>query len=106
MTSHLHRSIIGLTALTLVIAGCAGSSDVAETAVEAESSTTVTVVETTVPTTPSTFPERRAQKLNQVNYGRLSRRKHLRYHKAILLPLSRIPQRHFVQTPQPNSSNA
>ena len=56
MTSHLHRCIIGLAALTLVIAGCAGSSGVAETAVVAESSTTVTVVETTVPTTPSTVP--------------------------------------------------
>ena len=56
MTSHLHRYFFGLAALTLVIAGCAGSSDVAETAVVAESTTTVTVVETTVPTTPSTVP--------------------------------------------------
>ena len=56
MTSHLHRCFFGLAALTFVIAGCAGSSDVTETAVVAESSTTVTVVETTVPTTPSTAP--------------------------------------------------
>ncbi|MGB1688656.1 MAG: DUF4864 domain-containing protein [Ilumatobacteraceae bacterium] len=56
MTSHLHRCFFGLAALTFVVAGCAGSSDVAETAVVAESSTTVTVVETTVPTTPSTAP--------------------------------------------------
>ena len=83
MTSHLHRCIIGLAALTLVIAGCAGSSGVAETAVEAESSTTVTVVETTVPTTPSTVPRATCPKMNQVNYGRLSRRKHLRSHSAI-----------------------
>ena len=56
MTSHLHRCFFGLTALTSVVAGCAGSIDVAETAVVAESSTTVTVVETTVPTTSSTVP--------------------------------------------------
>ena len=56
MTSHLHQCFFGLAALTFVIAGCAGSSDVAETAVVAESSTTVTVVETTLPTTPSTAP--------------------------------------------------
>lgn len=56
MTSHLHRCFFGLAALTFVVAGCAGSIDVAETAVVAESSTTVTVVETTVPTTPSTVP--------------------------------------------------
>ena len=57
MTSHLHRCFFGLAALTFVVAGCAGSIDVAETAVVAESSTTVTVVETTVPTTPSTVPQ-------------------------------------------------
>lgn len=56
MTSHLHRCFFGLAALTFVVAGCAGSIDVAETAVVAESSTTVTVVETTVPTTASTVP--------------------------------------------------
>ncbi|MGB0677860.1 MAG: DUF4864 domain-containing protein [Ilumatobacteraceae bacterium] len=56
MTSLLHRCFFGLVALTLVAVGCAGSSDVTETAVVAESSTTVTVVETTVPTTPSTAP--------------------------------------------------
>ncbi len=56
MTSLLHRCFFGLVALTLVAVGCAGSSDVTETAVVAESSTTVTVVETTVPTTPSTVP--------------------------------------------------
>ncbi len=56
MTSHLHRCFFGLAALTFVVAGCAGSIDVAETAVVAESSTTVTVVETTVPTTPPTVP--------------------------------------------------
>ena len=56
MTSHLHRCFFGLAALTFVVAGCAGSIDVAETAVVAESSTTVTVVETTLPTTPSTAP--------------------------------------------------
>ena len=56
MTSHFHRYFFGLAAITLVIAGCAEGSDVAETATVAESSTTVTVVETTVPTTPSTIP--------------------------------------------------
>lgn len=56
MTSHFHRCFFGLLALSLVIAGCAGSNDVAETAEVAESSTTVTVVETTVPATPSTVP--------------------------------------------------
>lgn len=56
MTSHLHRCFFGLAALTFVLAGCAGSTDVAETAVVAESSTTATVVETSVPTTPSTVP--------------------------------------------------
>ena len=56
MTSLLHRCFFGLAALTLVAVGCAGSSDVTETAVVAESSTTATVVETTVPTTPSTAP--------------------------------------------------
>ena len=56
MTSHLHRCFFGLTALTSVVAGCAGSIDVAETDVVAESSRTVTVVETTVPTTSSTVP--------------------------------------------------
>ena len=56
MTSLLHRCFFGLVALTLVAVGCAGSSDVTETAVVAESSTTVTVVETTVPTTSSTVP--------------------------------------------------
>ena len=56
MTSHLHRCYFGLAAITLVIAGCAEGSDVAETAAVAESSTTVTVVETTVPTTTSTIP--------------------------------------------------
>jgi len=56
MTSYLYRCFFGPLALSLVIAGCAGSSDVAETAEVAESSTTVTVVETTVPTTPPTVP--------------------------------------------------
>ena len=56
MTSLLHRCFFSLAALTLVAVGCAGSSDVTETAVVAESSTTATVVETTVPTTPSTAP--------------------------------------------------
>ena len=56
MTSYLYRCFFGPLALSLVIAGCAGSSDVAETAEVAESSTTVTVVETTVPTTTPTVP--------------------------------------------------
>ena len=56
MTTHLHRYIFGLVALILVVAGCAGDDDLAETAVMSEPSTAVTIVETTVPTTPSTVP--------------------------------------------------
>ncbi|MGA0270742.1 MAG: DUF4864 domain-containing protein [Ilumatobacteraceae bacterium] len=56
MTSHFYRCVFGPVALSLVIAGCAGNSDVVETAEVTESSTTVTVVETTIPPTPSTVP--------------------------------------------------
>ena len=56
MTSHFYRCFFGPVALSLVIVGCAGNSDVVETAKVAESPTTVTVVETTVPTTPPTVP--------------------------------------------------
>ena len=68
MTSYLYRCFFGPLALSLVIAGCAGSSDVAETAEVAESSTTVTVVETTVPTTPPTVP---AATCSEVESGEL-----------------------------------
>ena len=106
MTSHLHRCIIGLAALTLVIAGCAGSSGVAETAVEAESSTTVTVVETTVPTTPSTVPRATCPEDESGELRAVIEAQTFAISQATLLRRSRIPRRPFVRTPQPNSLNA